>query len=135
MIVKRRIPINSLQAAVADLLMDCQSTPLYDDVPEGADLPYITLGNITCKQSGSKISDAWDVSIKICIFSDYDGKWQVNEIINDITTVLSSKRLDLSTDNFNIISQDVDLVEVDPEQLFGYTGSVTLICKIQNVGE
>ncbi|MEN6567198.1 MAG: DUF3168 domain-containing protein [Veillonellales bacterium] len=135
MIIKRRIPMNALQKGLADLLSQGQTTPVYDDVTDDAELPYITLGEFTCKQAGGKTIDIWNTSIKIDIWSDYGGKAEVNEIINDISTVLSSALIDLSTDKFKVISQEVDFIEAFPEQEFGYHGVITLVCRIQNLGE
>jgi hypothetical protein len=130
----RRIPMNALQKGVFSVLAQYQTTPVYDDVPSNAKLPYITFGSFTCKPTGNKTADIYDVSLQIHIWSEYEGKKEVNEIADDVTAVLTSWPIDLSTENFNIMSQDVDFFEAFPEETAGYHGVITFIAKIQNLG-
>lgn len=130
----RRIPMNVLQAGVFELLSTKQTTPVYDDVSEDAALPYITLGAYTDKQTGNKTADIHDISLQIHIWSEYEGKKEVNEIANDITAVLTSWPLDLSEHGFNVMSQDVDFFEAFPEEVGGYHGVLTFVARIQNLG-
>lgn len=133
----RRIPLIPLQKAIYEALQPPvyeDGVPVYDDVPEDAALPYITLGGFTCKTNGAKQTDISDVSLQIHIWSEYEGKLEVNEIANDIITILSAVKLDLSADNFNVMSQGVDFFEAFPEEQYGYHGIVTLVAQIQNLG-
>ena len=130
----RRIPMNALQKGVFLLLSTKQTTPIYDDVPEDAVFPFITLGAFTDKQTGNKTADIHDISLQIHVWSEYEGKQEVNEIANDITAVLTSWPLDLSADGFNVMSQDVDFFEAFPEEAAGYHGVLTFVAKIQNLG-
>lgn len=130
----RRIPMNALQKGVYSILSQYQTTPVYDDVPEDAVAPYITLGAFTCKQVGNKTADIYEISQQIHIWSSYDGKKEVNEIANDVTTVLTSWPMDMSADGFNAMSQDVDFFEAFPEEEEGYHGIITFVSKIQNLG-
>lgn len=130
----RRIPMNALQRGVYSILSQYQTTPVYDDVPENAKLPYITLGAFTCKQTGNKTADICDISLQVHIWSEYEGKKEVNEIANDVTAVLTSWPIDLSAEGFNMMSQDVDFFEAFPEEVAGYHGVITFTAKIQNLG-
>jgi hypothetical protein len=130
----RRIPMNALQKGVYSILSTKQTTPVYDDVPGDAVLPYVTIGAFTCKPIGGKTSDISDISLQLHIWSDYSGKMEVNGIANDITAVLTSWPIDLSADGFNMMSQDVDFFEAFPEEVQGYHGIVTFVAKIQNLG-
>ena len=134
MIIMRRIPMTALQTGLFDLLSAGQTTPVYDDVPEDVLFPYITIGAFTCKRVADKTSDIWDASIQIHIWSNYNGKAEVNAIANDITTVVSSVVPDLSAQGFSVISQDVDFFEAFPEEEFGYHGVLTIVVTIQNTG-
>lgn len=126
--------MNALQKGVFSILTQKQTTPVYDDVPEEAELPYITLGAFTDKQVGNKTADVHDISQQIHIWSKYEGKTEVNEIANDITAVLTSWPIGLSEEGFNVMSQDVDFFEAFPEEVAGYHGVVTFTAKIQNLG-
>jgi hypothetical protein len=134
MIILRRIPMTALQTGLFNLLSDGQTTPVIDNVPEDAVLPYIQIGAFTCKNISDKTTDIWDCSIQINIFSDYKGKAEINNIANDIVTVLSSTIVDMSADKFIALSLDVDFFETWQEEEFGYRGVVTIVVKVQNVG-
>ena len=134
MIILRRIPMTALQTGLYELLSAAQTTPVYDDVPENAACPYITIGAFTCKRLADKTSDIWDASLQLHIWSSYNGKAEVNKIADDITTVLSSAIPDLSGENFAVLLQEVDFFEAFPEAEFGYHGVITVITTIQNLG-
>jgi len=130
----RRIPLNALQKAIYSALTQYQTAPVYDDVSESATPPYITLGAFTCKANGSKAVDISDVSLQLHIWSQYNGKAEVNEIANDVINVLTAVPLDLSADGFRVMSQDIDFFEAFPEDEYGYRGVITFVAKIQNIG-
>ena len=130
----RRIPLNALQKAIYSALTQYQTTPVYDDVSESAAPPYITLEAFTCKANGGKAVDISDVSLQLHIWSQYNGKAEVNEIANDIINVLTAVPLDLSADGFRVMSQDIDFFEAFPEDEYGYRGVLTFVAKIQNIG-
>ncbi|MDR3565581.1 MAG: DUF3168 domain-containing protein [Negativicutes bacterium] len=132
MIIMRRIPMTALQTGLFDLLSAGQTTPVYDDVPEDVVFPYITIGAFTCRRLSDKTSDIWDASIQIHIWSEYNGKAEVNAVANDITTVVSSAAIDAP--GFAVISQDVDFFEAFPEEEFGHHGVLTVVVTIQNTG-
>lgn len=126
--------MNPLQERVFELLSTKQTTSVYDDVPEDATFPYITLGAFTCKRIGNKTVDIYDISQQIHVWSEYEGKKEVNEIADDITAVLTNWYIDLSTNGFKVLSQGVDFFEAFPEEIGGYHGVLTLVARIQNLG-
>jgi hypothetical protein len=132
--------MNALQKGVYSLLIDNVITidehvvKTYDDVPRDAVLPYITFGSFTCKNLGNKTADIVDVSMQIHVWSDYEGKREVNEIADDVTAILTSLPIDLSINGFNVMSQDIDFFEAFPEKTKGYHGVCTFVAKIQNLG-
>ncbi|MDT8900398.1 DUF3168 domain-containing protein [Anaeroselena agilis] len=132
MIIMRRIPMTALQTGLFSLLSAGQTTPVYDDVPENAVLPYITIGAFTCKRLPDKTSDIWESSLQIHIWSDYNGKAEINAVANDIATVVSSASIEAP--GFFVISQDVDFFEAFAEEEFGYHGVLTVVITIQNTG-
>lgn len=134
----RRIPMNALQQGVYSILTEKQEGddvfPIYDDVPEGAALPYVTIGAFTCKRTGDKVSDINYISLQLHVWSEYNGKSEVNRIADDITNILTSWPIDLSVSGFSVINQDVDFFEAFPEETAGYHGVVTFVSTIQNLG-
>lgn len=130
----KRIPLLTLQKALYQVLINYQTTPVFDDVPDDIEikLPYITLGAFTCRTNGTKINDIADVSLQIHIWSEYQGKKEVNEIANDIICVLGNVKLVLE-DDFKILSQDITMFESFEEEETGYHGVITLDCRIENL--
>ncbi|OON87807.1 DUF3168 domain-containing protein [Pyramidobacter sp. C12-8] len=130
----RHIPMIPLQRAVYEALSTYQTAPVYDDVPEDATPPAVSFGSFTAKQSGAKALDAWDVSMQLDLWSNYAGKKQIQEMADDVASVLTSVKLDLSADGFEVLSCDVDFFEAFPEDEVGYHGVLTFVAKIQYVG-
>lgn len=138
----KRIPLNVLQAGIYRLLTQYPSTvndravPVYDDIPKGAILPYISFGAFTCRSQTEKTVDVSNVSLQIEIFSEYEGKKEVNEIANDLITVFGAFMPDLSADGFKIIEQSITMFESFTEAEFdGYRGVITYDAKIQNMNK
>lgn len=129
----KRIPLNSISKAVYQLLTNHQTVPVYDDVPQEAATPYITMGTFTCKANEIKNNDLVDATLNMEIWSQYQGKKEVNSIADDIITLLSAATFDLSEDGFACLGTEVDFFESYPEEDFGYHGILTIICKIQNM--
>jgi hypothetical protein len=113
--------------------MDAEGNPLLgsDDNPIPVKLPYITFGAFTCKPLKNKTVDMCDVSQQLHIWSEYEGKKEVNGIADDITAVLTSWPLVLE-DDFEAIEQDIDFFEAFPEDAGGYHGVITFIARVQN---
>ena len=130
----KRIPLLTLQKALYQVLINYQTTPVFDDVPDDIEikLPYITLGAFTCRTNGTKINDITDVSLQIHIWSEYQGKKEVNEIANDIICVLGSVKLVLE-DDFKMLAQEITMFESFEEEETGYHGVITLDCRIENL--
>lgn len=124
--------MTALQTGLFSLLSAGQTTPVYDDVPEEAVFPYITIGAFTCKRVADKTSDIWDASIQLHIWSNHNGKAEINAVADDIATVITSAAI--GAPGFAVISQDVDFFEAFPEDEFGYHGVLTIVVTIQNTG-
>lgn len=128
----KRIPLAVLQIALVSTLKTCQTTPVLNKVSKSDTMPYIKVGAFTCKPGGSKDTDITDVTNQIHIFSDYDGELETNEIANDVIHVIGVVQLDLTADNFNVMSQKYDMFESFEDE-YGYHGVVTFVAQIQNV--
>lgn len=130
----KRIPLVAFQTALYSLLKSYgQTVPVYDDVPANANLPFITLGGFTSKQVGSKTTNCWDISQQIHLWSDYHGKKEVNQMADDVASLVTAYKLNLAPP-FDVISQDVDFFEAFEEDEGGYHGVVTLVARIQDIG-
>ncbi len=131
----RRIPMIPLQEAIYKALKKYQDTcNVYDNVPKDAKLPYMVLNSFEYKPTGSKDVDKGTATVKIGIYSEYEGKTEVNQIADEATAILTSVPLDLSVDNFSVLNQDTDTFEAFPEETYGYYGELTFIAEIQNLG-
>lgn len=133
MSVKKRIPLDALQKGMYDILVANMETPVYDNVPEGAALPYITFGLFTAKPNGGKVTDISDVSITLLIWSYQEGKTEVNTIAEEIIAVFGENKPDLIAADFKLMSLEFDMFEAFPEEEDGYRAAVTFIAKIQNI--
>ena len=111
----RKIPFTVLQKAVYTLVKNGQNHAVWDDVPENEPLPYIKLGSFSGKFHGDKTQSIWQVTQQIHAWSDYEGKQEINEMLDDISTLISSVRPDLSADGFEVIDCDVDTVDAYEE--------------------
>ena len=74
------IPINSLQAKIYQALQNV-GTKVYDEVQEGATMPLISIGDyimssLEFKDSGFSFN--WTINI----YTEYEGKKQVNELVS-----------------------------------------------------
>ena len=74
------IPINSLQAKIYQALQNV-GIKVYDEVQEGAIMPLISIGDydlssLEFKDSGFSFS--WTINI----YTEYEGKKQVNELVS-----------------------------------------------------
>ena len=98
-----------------------------------AKLPYITIGAINAKPNGAKHTAIYDVSVQLHFWSEYQGKREINLMMNDIATVLTYVKLDMFSDGFRAIAQEIDFYEVFVEEEQGYHGVITLIIKIQDM--
>ena len=73
------IPINELQAKIYQALSELNIN-VYDEVQEGATMPLISIGdyNLTSIEFKSKgYSFLWTINI----YTEYEGKKQVNELV------------------------------------------------------
>lgn len=129
----KRIPNNALQKALIALFKAKLSVPVYDFVNEKAKLPYVSLGAFTCRDISTKTDDTSRVTLQVNIFSSYRGKYEINAIAEQITDVLTSEQVDLSSDDFYITMQAVNMYEAFPEDENSYSGVVSFECEIQNI--
>jgi hypothetical protein len=95
-------PSWSLQQSVfATLTADAPLTALigsnriFDDVPQGAPKPYLTLGQTTVRDWSTGTDDGNEHLITLHVWSDIRGKKQASEIADAVRTALHDQPLTL----------------------------------------
>ena len=76
------IPINSLQAKIYQALKNV-GVKVYDEVQEGATMPLISIGDYIINSlefKGAGFSFNWTINI----YTEYEGKKQVNELVSKV---------------------------------------------------
>ena len=74
------IPINDLQAKIYQALQGV-GIKVYDEVQEGATMPLISIGDYNLSSlefKGNGLSFNWTINI----YTEYEGKKQVNELVS-----------------------------------------------------
>ena len=110
------IPINSLQAKIYQALQGV-GIKVYDEVQEGAIMPLISIGDyimssLECKDDGFSFN--WTINV----YTEYEGKKQVNELVSKtIKHLYDLVGKDLSE---NYCINDVTLNEANISRLEGF---------------
>lgn len=131
----KRLPNNALHKSLIKFLKEKQPVPVFDYLPEMAALPFITLGNVTVADQSAKLVEETKVTVAIHIWSDYKGRFEVNNIAECIISLLTSEQLDLSQDDFFVFAQEVTFYETYPEEDSGYNSVISFELYIQNIKE
>lgn len=133
-----RIPMIAFQTAVYEILTTKQSTKVYDDIgPENGESvshPCVSFGAYRCEPDGAKNAVLFNVTLNLEIWSEYEGKKEINEIADDLSAVYTAWPLDLSESGFKVIDQGIESLEAFPEEEHGYHGTLSVTAKIQYVG-
>lgn len=129
----KRLPNNIVHKALIAFLKKQSACPIYDFVPEGAKLPFVTLGNITAEDKSTKSDDIVHMTVQIHIWSTYRGRYEINSLAEKIINALTSTQLDLSEEDFYSNAQGVDFYESYPEEDSGYNGVITFDLLVQNM--
>ena len=122
-------PLLALQKAIYERLKASLSCSVYDNVPDGAAMPYVTLGEDTAVDWSTKLENGQEVTHTLHIWSEYKGMMEAKQIIDQIIQAITSTPL--VVEGFFVVSARVDVVETmrDPE---GYRhGVVRFRFKIQ----
>ena len=129
----KRLPNNALTKALIQFLREHTKLPVYDFVPQEAKLPFITLGATTVQDKSSKTEDMTHLSVHIHIYSNYKGRFEINNLAERLINLLGANQIDLSADEFYVNAQGVDFYETYPEDETGYSGVITFELLIQNI--
>ena len=110
------IPINNLQAKIYQALQGV-GIKVYDEVQEGATMPLISIGDynlssLECKDDG--FSFLWILNI----YTEYEGKKQVNELVSKVIECMYQLTRENLGDIYSV--NDVMLNEANINRLEGF---------------
>lgn len=92
------------------------SYAVYDDMPEQAAFPYVTMGEMTAKDWSDKFEPGQEVYSTIHIWSQYHGRKEAAEMGDAILQALSKSSLDLAP-NFRAVLDELDthdlIIDID----------------------
>jgi hypothetical protein len=88
----------------------------YDSVPSGATFPYISLGDDTVNNWGTKTGDGEDITHTLHVWSRYNGKKEAKEIMSLVLQSLTDTPLSLGS-GFSMDFSRMEFMEVitDPD--------------------
>ncbi len=134
--MKQRSPLLSLQKAVYDRLKAKLTTPVYDNVPDNAKIPYITIGETTALNWSTKIEAGQEITHTLHIFSQYPGMKEILELTDQVIQALTHAPLDLKSDGFQSIVHSLDMNETfrDPDAVTRH-GVLRFRFKVQDIKE
>lgn len=77
------MPLNEYQTALYKVLseIDCK---VYDHVPSDAKFPFVSISDTNITDSSLKNGELFEIEQVIEVWSDYEGKKEVNRIASDI---------------------------------------------------
>lgn len=108
----------ALQKAIYTALDDNSAlsalvTGVYDDVPEGTSYPYITIGDDTAINVGTKTVDALEYTLTLHAWSQYRGRKEIKQIMSAIYDVLHDTSLTVENSVLVNIKQEFEQSFVD----------------------
>ena len=110
------IPINSLQAKIYQALQGV-GIKVYDEVQEGAIMPLISIGDYIMSSLEFKdrgFSFNWTINI----YTEYEGKKQVNELVGKTIKCIYQLTGEALSDTYSI--DEVTLNEANVNRLEGF---------------
>ena len=110
------IPINSLQAKIYQALQNV-GIKVYDEVQEGATMPLISIGDYVLSSLEFK-DNGFSFNWTINIYTEYEGKKQVNELVSKTIECLYELIGEDLSDIYSI--DEVTLNEANVNRLEGF---------------
>lgn len=108
-------PLLPLQKAIYDRLKTSLTCPVYDHVPDGAAMPYVTLGEDTAVDWSTKPAPGMEVTHTLHVWSDYRGMAEAKQIIDQVVQALTASPL--VVEGFAVVVGRMDMIDTlrDPE--------------------
>lgn len=83
-----------VQAAIFSALSAAVSpVKVYDAVPQNAAFPYLTIGDDTAADAGTKTNQGQEITLTIHAWSQYQGRKEVKELLGKVYDALHEKPL------------------------------------------
>lgn len=82
-----------LQKAIFTTLDTGLTVPVYDDVPQGASFPYVSIGEDTSIQWDTDLDDGTESTLTIHVWSRSPGRKEAKELLDSIHGLLHRKTL------------------------------------------
>ena len=88
---------------------------IFDEVPEDASTPYVTIGEDTSIDYSTKDHDGADVTVNIDVWSEYKGSKETKQIIDRIHDLLHDSNLSIT--GFNLVNLRFEFSDIlrDPD--------------------
>ena len=108
------------QSVFAALGADTQLTALlgpgriFDDVPQGTPLPYVTLGNVTAQDWSAGSEDGTEHIFTVHVWSGARGKKQAHEVLGAVRSALHDQPLAVAGHSLINLRHEHSEVRRDP---------------------
>ena len=89
MVGGKMINLSSYQKAIYDELVKLGYNE-YDEVSEEAKFPYVVIGDIDFSEGQNNFNDLLDINLNILVWSLWEGKKEVNDILSNIINAFTS---------------------------------------------
>ena len=106
-----RSPFLPLLKAQRDRIKSVTGREVYDDLPQNASMPYVVAGEIEGREWSDKFQPGQEVTSSIHIWSNYPGRKEAGEIMDEILSALSSSPLNLEG-GFGAVVSTLELSEI-----------------------
>lgn len=98
-----------IQKAVFTRLNNVLSIPVYDNVPDNAQAPYVVVGDDTLVEFDSDGASGFEATVTIHSWSVYRGRTEVKNIMGLIYDALH--RAELNVQGYNLLGCDCEFSE------------------------
>lgn len=99
-----------LQKSIYSALDAALSVPVYDDVPQDAPAPYVTIGDATFVDFSAENRTGFECTQTIHVWSDYEGTKEAKELQGAIYDALN--RVELTVIGYTVLGPEFEFSNV-----------------------
>lgn len=125
--IVKRVPLISLRQAVFSKLKSGQNHAVYGGVDNDTPAPYIVLGQAVFKPDGAKSMNLWSITLDVDCYVDHNDLATLNEMLDDVSTLLSVGYPQMVVADFQIIKCEIDTIQTFPDGAGGHHGVVVAL--------